>query len=132
MKEGIQRSMTDAYLGIKMEIESRLQLLNYWKNQINEDFEEVLSQNPIDEIKDLITQIEDALSRNKKLKVAIFMEESPDFRNQTGRQLNSLIIGSVETLNDNAEREVNTIKTAMSNLGMPKEKNRVLNLKRAV
>ncbi|UWX54397.1 hypothetical protein NYZ99_15925 [Maribacter litopenaei] len=62
MKEGIQRSMTDAYLGIKMEIESRLQLLNYWKNQINEDFEEVLSQNPIDEIKDLITQIEDALS----------------------------------------------------------------------
>lgn len=132
MKEGIQRSMTDAYLGIKMEIESRLQLLNYWKNQINEDFEEVLSQNPIDEIKDLITQIEDALSRNKKLKVVIFMEESPDFRNQTGRQLNSLIIGSVETLNDNAEREVNTIKTAMSNLGMPKEKNRVLNLKRAV
>ncbi|RRQ50665.1 hypothetical protein DZC72_09075 [Maribacter algicola] len=122
IKEALQDGTPDLYLEIKKDIESRLQLLNYWKKRINEDFELIVSKNPIDEIKDLMVQIEDNHARNRKLRVAIFLKENPDFKEQGKNQVNSLILSSLDFLNENAEKEIINLKIAMANLGLSKSK----------
>lgn len=89
MKDKVKKKTVGSYLDLKSDIEIRIQLLSYWKNKINLELKRVLSKNPIDEIKDLLVQIEESLSRNLKLKVAIFIEENPDFHAQKDRGLHS-------------------------------------------
>lgn len=122
IKEALQDGTPDLYVEIKKDIESRLQLLNYWKKRINEDFELIVSKNPIDEIKDLMVQIEDNHARNRKLRVAIFLKENPEFKEQGKNQVNSLILSSLDFLNENAEKEIVNLKIAMANLGLSKSK----------
>lgn len=114
----MQHKKAGLYVEVKKDIESRLQLLNLWKKSIRTQFDLILSKNPIDEIKDLILQIDEAISKNIKLRDAFYIEENQDLNGRARGQLNSLIINSLGVLNDNAEREVETLKTAMSYIGI--------------
>lgn len=118
MSESMQHKKAGLFVEVKKDIESRLQLLNLWKKSIRTQFDLILSKNPIDEIKDLILQIDEAISKNIKLRDAIYIEENQDLNGRARGQLNSLIISSLGVLNDNAEREVETLKTAMSYIGI--------------
>ena len=118
MSEPMQHKKSSLYIEVKRDIETRLQLLNFWKKSIRTQFDLILSKNPIDEIKDLIVQIEEAISKNIKLRDAIHIEENQDLNGRARGQVNSLIINSLGVLNDNAEREVETLKAAMSHIGV--------------
>lgn len=116
MKEAMQHKAKDLYMEVKKDIESRLLLLSYWKKSIHDEIDNILSKTPIDEIKDLIVQIDESLAKNRKLKVAIFMEENPDFRDQRKGQVNTLILNSLDVLNENAQRELSILQMAISHL----------------
>ncbi|WP_430905248.1 hypothetical protein [Maribacter flavus] len=118
MSESMQHKKAGLYVEVKKDIESRLQLLNLWKKSIRTQFDLILSKNPIDEIKDLILQIDEAISKNIKLRDAIYIEENQDLNDRARGQLNSLILNSLGVLNDNSERDLETLKTAMSYIGI--------------
>ncbi len=127
----IQEVKNTSYLALKREIETRLHFLTQWRNDINLKFENIIVNNNIDEIKDIIIQIDENIHRNNKLKISLFLDENPDF-DGSRNQINSMIMSSMDTLNDSAEREFKIIERAMSNLGIYTENQSSQYLKKIV
>ncbi|ASV30803.1 hypothetical protein [Maribacter cobaltidurans] len=125
----IQEMKNTSYLVLKKDIETRLHFLTQWRNDINLKFENIIENNHIDEIKDMIIQIDDNINRNNKLKISLFLEENPDF-DGFENQINSLMISSIDTLNESAEREFEIIHEAMLHLKSNTGKNLVKDLKK--
>ena len=131
MRGIIQEAQNTSCLALKKEIETRLHFLTQWRNDINLKFENIVVNNHIDEIKDIIIQIDDNIHRNNKLKISLFLDENPDFDGSRD-QINSMIMSSMDTLNDSAEREFKIIERAMSNLRTNTQNKSSLHLKKIV
>lgn len=118
----IQNRTVVSYLDIKKGIETRLHFLTEWRDQIHNTLDEIVQYHSLDEVKDILIQIDDNVVKNKKLKVAVFLEENPDFNDSEKNQVNLLIINSIDILNENADREFQTIEKAISGLRSDVEK----------
>lgn len=131
-KETMPSRTPKLHLEIEKDIDSRLQTLHFWKQSIHEEFDRIILKNPLDEIKDLISQLDQASSRNNRLKVALFQEENPDFKEQRQGQVHSMILNSMEVFNENEEREIKALKAAIAHIGLSGCKDASAYLKRAI
>ncbi|MDC6388997.1 hypothetical protein PP182_09920 [Maribacter sp. PR1] len=112
----MRKENQDKNFSVRQDIETRLHQLNLWKSEIQIGFDDIITRNPLDEIKDLLVYIDESIARNEKLMISLFLDRSADFEHHQSNRLNALMLASIDNLNENAEKEAENIKKAISHV----------------